>query len=218
MKASSRTAMALAVGYVLGRRRKLRAALVLAGVAASGRAGSLGGAAIKRGMGLAGSGGVLGKLTPQFGGIADKVRDELLSAGRTAAVAVVNDRIESLSDSLHQRTESIRGLATDTGGSGGRQADESYEDHEDADYYEDDEPEGSYEDDAEGEPADAYEEEPEDSRQDEGEGRSVRSLDDEDEYEDRQLDDSLDNDVEEEQVNGSRRTRRSRSPVSRSGR
>lgn len=205
MKASTGAALALAVGYVLGRRRKLRTAVMLAGAAASGRAGSMGAAAIKRGMNVAGSSSTLGKLTPQLGGLSSTVRSELLKAGRAAAVAVVSDRIESLSDSLHQRTESLRGIEAGDG--------ESDEDTPDADYDEEDEPEDGYEDetaaegryagDVNGEPADAYdEEEPEYDYEDD---------------DDRQVDDSLDDDVEDEQVDGSRRTRRSRSPVSQAG-
>jgi hypothetical protein len=108
MKAGSRAALAVGIGYVLGRRHKLRTAAILGGVVASGRLGTLGSAAVKRGASLAGANDVLGKMSPQLGGIANTVKGELRDAGKAAVMTVVNNRIESLSDSLHQRTESIR--------------------------------------------------------------------------------------------------------------
>lgn len=108
MKAGSRAALAVGIGYVLGRRHKLRTAAILGGAVASGRLGTLGSAAVKRGARLAGAGGVLGKVSPQLGGIANTVKGELLDAGKAAALTVVNNRIDSLSDSLHERTESLR--------------------------------------------------------------------------------------------------------------
>ena len=52
MKGGARTALAIGVGYVLGRRRKMRTATVLAVAAATGGIGSLGPAALRRGAKL----------------------------------------------------------------------------------------------------------------------------------------------------------------------
>ena len=101
-------ALAIAAGYVLGRRHKLRTAALVAGAVATGRLSALGGAAVKRKTKIGGSGSLLETMAPQIGEIASTVRGELVDAGKAAGAAVVNNRIESLSDSLHQRTEALR--------------------------------------------------------------------------------------------------------------
>jgi hypothetical protein len=50
MKGGAQTAVALGVGYILGRRRKLRKTTILAIAAATGGLGGLGSAALKRGV------------------------------------------------------------------------------------------------------------------------------------------------------------------------
>ncbi|HEX6932257.1 MAG TPA: hypothetical protein VF162_08955 [Streptosporangiaceae bacterium] len=156
MKGGTQTGIALAVGYMLGRKHKLRMAALLATAAASGRLSTLGGAAMKRGVGMGASSGLLGKVTPQLGGIADKVRGELVNAGKAAAMAAVSSRVESFSDSLHQRADSIRGNGKSPGGA-------EAEDNED-ELRDGDEPEDSYEDEADDSYEDEadYEDEPED--------------------------------------------------------
>jgi len=111
MKGGTQAAMAIGIGYLLGRRRKMRMATVLAAAAATGGLGGIGGAALKRGAKLLGSTEMLSKVAPQFGEIADTVRGDLLDAGKSAAAAAVNGRIESLTDSLHERAETIRNPA-----------------------------------------------------------------------------------------------------------
>lgn len=113
MKAGAQAALALGVGYVLGRRRKLRMTTMLAGAAAAGGVGSLGGVALKRGLKMLSSTGALGGLGPQLGEIAETVRGDLVDAGKAAALAAVNERIGSLSDTLHDRAESLRNPAAD---------------------------------------------------------------------------------------------------------
>jgi type IV secretory pathway TrbL component len=113
MKAGAQTALALSVGYVLGRRRKLRMTTVLAGAAVTGGLGSLGGTALRRGLKMLSSTEMLGDIGPQLGEIADTVRGDLVDAGKAAALAAVNERIGSFSDTLHDRAESLRNPATD---------------------------------------------------------------------------------------------------------
>ncbi len=108
MKGGTQAALALGVGYVLGRRRKMRMTTVLAAAAATGGLGGLGGAALRRGMKVLGSTEALSKVAPQLGELADTVRGDLLSAGKAAATAAVSTRIESLTDSLHDRAELVR--------------------------------------------------------------------------------------------------------------
>jgi hypothetical protein len=113
MKAGAQAALALGVGYVLGRRRKLRLTTMLAAAAATGGAGSLGGVAFRRGLKMLSSAGALGDLGPQLGEIAETVRGDLVDAGKAAALAAVNERIGSLSDTLHDRADSLRSPAAD---------------------------------------------------------------------------------------------------------
>jgi hypothetical protein len=122
MKGSTRAALALGVGYVLGRRRKMRTAAMLAGATAVGGIGGLGGSVLKRGAKALGSTEALGKVAPQLGEIADTVRGDLLDAGKAAAVAAVTGRIDSLTDSLHERAETFRAPAAKAAGGAGEAA------------------------------------------------------------------------------------------------
>jgi hypothetical protein len=108
MKCSTQAALAIGAGYLLGRRRKMRLAAMLAAGAATGGLGSLGGKALQRGVKMLGSTEALGKFAPQLGELADTVRGDLIDAGKAAATAAVNNRIESLTDSLHERAEIVR--------------------------------------------------------------------------------------------------------------
>jgi hypothetical protein len=108
MKGGAQTALAIGVGYVLGRRRKMRVATALALGAATGGLGKLGPLALKRAGKYLGSTDIGGALGPQVGEIASTIREDLLGAGKAAATAAVSGRIESLSDSLHDRAETLR--------------------------------------------------------------------------------------------------------------
>jgi hypothetical protein len=118
MKGGTRAAVAIGVGYVLGRRRKMRLATILAVGTATGGIAGLGGAALRRGAQALGSTEALGKLGPQFGEIADTVRGDLVEAGKAAAMAAVTGRIDALTDSLHDRAESLRDPAAAAAGAG----------------------------------------------------------------------------------------------------
>jgi len=108
MKGGTQAALAIGVGYILGRRRKMRIATLLAAAAATGGLGALGGPVLRRGAKMLGNTDMFGKVAPQLGDIADTVRGDLLDAGKAAAMAAVTGRIESLTDSLHERAESLR--------------------------------------------------------------------------------------------------------------
>lgn len=159
MKGGAQTAVAIGVGYILGRRRKMRLATMLAVGAATGGAARLGPVAMKQGAKLLGKTDIAGALGPQVTEIVDTVRGELLDAAKGAATAAVTSRIDSLSDSLHDRAETLRdpgatvGKARDTAeetvgraGRGvgglrrrGRASDERDDYEEPADEYEDEE-------------------------------------------------------------------------------
>jgi hypothetical protein len=118
MKGSTQTALALGVGYVLGRRRKMRTATLLAAAAATGGVGGLTGALVRRGMKMLGSTEALSKVAPQVGEIADTVRGDLLTVAKAAATEAVSNRVGSLSDSLHERAELVRNPGAAVAGAG----------------------------------------------------------------------------------------------------
>lgn len=93
---NSQVGLALASAYFLGRSHKTRWALALAGMAAGSR--------------LRPGGGVGTKLlnSPEINKLTQTLRDELLSAGKTAAVAAAGSRIDSLSDRMQRRASSLR--------------------------------------------------------------------------------------------------------------
>ena len=108
MKGGAQTALALGVGYILGRRRKMRLATMLALGAATGGAARLGPVAMRQGAKYVGKTDIAGALGPQVTEIVNTVRGELLDAAKGAAAAAVTSRIDSLSDNLHERAETLR--------------------------------------------------------------------------------------------------------------
>ena len=108
MKGGAPVALAVGVGYILGRRRKMRVATMLAVGAATGGLGSLGPAVLKRGAKYLGSTDIAGDLGPAVTDIVSTVRGDLLEAGKAAAAAAVTSRIDSLSDNLRDRAETLR--------------------------------------------------------------------------------------------------------------
>jgi hypothetical protein len=162
MKGGTRAALAIGVGYMLGRRRKMRTATILAAAAATGGLGGLGGSALQRGAKVLGSTETVGKLAPQLSELTQTMREDLVSAGKAAAVAAVSNRIESLSDSLRDRTEALRDPAASgeklTRGLLSRRRGEEDEETEEPEDIRDED----YEDEEEPEPDEP--EEPEESR------------------------------------------------------
>jgi hypothetical protein len=108
MKGGTQTALAIGVGYMLGRTRKMRLATMLAVGAATGGAARLGPVAMRQGAKYIGKTDIAGALGPQVTEIVNTVRGELLDAAKGAAAAAVTSRIDSLSDNLHDRAETLR--------------------------------------------------------------------------------------------------------------
>lgn len=85
-------ALGVGAGYLLGRTRKMRLALMIA-------TGTLGGSArqlLRRGLTELGATEELGKLT-------DLARDELVKAAKSAAVSAASGRIDALNERLQHR-------------------------------------------------------------------------------------------------------------------
>jgi hypothetical protein len=108
MKCRTQVALAVGAGYLLGRTHKTKLALGLAAVAATGKFGGVSGQLIKRGSQLIGSTDALGKLAPQLTEVTDVIRNDLMDAGKAAALAAVRGRIDSLSDTIQDRADSLR--------------------------------------------------------------------------------------------------------------
>ncbi len=104
MKEGLKVALAVIVGYYLGRHHKLRLALVLALAFLAARL---------KGEGAAGAlleqvPKILGGAAPDLGKITERVRGDLLDVGKAAAMRATSRQIDSLSDKLHQRAEALR--------------------------------------------------------------------------------------------------------------
>jgi hypothetical protein len=161
-------------GYLLGRTRKLKLAFMVGSLLANRKLVS----------------GQVDKLTDAAG--VGPLGEQLVSAGRKAAIGAVSSRIDSFSDKLSERTDALNGVASD----------EDEEEDEDEEDDEGEEPEDEYdeedpaEDEEEEEPEDEYEEEPAD--EDEPVDEDEEPVDDEDEYEEPAEDEEEPVDEEEE--------------------
>jgi cobalamin biosynthesis protein CobT len=145
MSTTSRVAGAVAAGYALGRFKKLRLAILVATAMSSPKFRSAAAGMLQDRLP---GGAIAGTLTKEVGG-------KLINVGKTAATSIVASRIDTLSQSLADRSENLRGSAP------GAQAGKSRAD-EPADDSESEEPTDEYEEE-EGEeaeePTDEYEEE-----------------------------------------------------------
>jgi hypothetical protein len=101
VKSGTRVAAAVAVGYLLGRTRKMRWALTLAAAGATGRFAGSPGALVKQ------AGSLLGA-NPELKSLTSDVRGRLTEAGKAVAVSMASGRISALTEELEKRTESLR--------------------------------------------------------------------------------------------------------------
>jgi len=118
MKGGAQVALAVGVGYILGRRRKMRMATMIAIGAATGGLAALGPAVLKRGAKMLGSTDIASTFGPQVNEIVSTIRGDLLDAGKAAATTAVSSRIDSLSDTLHDRAEGFRNPEAAMAGAG----------------------------------------------------------------------------------------------------
>ena len=117
MSATSRVAGAVAAGYVLGRFKKLRFAVLVGSTMASPKFRSAAAGMIQDRLP---GGTVVGTMTKEVGG-------KLINVGKTAATSIVASRIDSLSQSLADRSQDLRKGAPD-GQAGKSRADEPADD------------------------------------------------------------------------------------------
>jgi hypothetical protein len=102
MTTTSRVAGALVAGYVLGRFKKLRLALIVGSALANDDVRS-------KGLGMLAQGGKGLTATPEARKLTQQISTQLVEAGKTAAVSVAASRIDKFSDSLRQRTSNLQG-------------------------------------------------------------------------------------------------------------
>jgi hypothetical protein len=154
MSTKSRVAAAIAAGYVLGRFKKLRLA-VMAGSALTNdnvRNAALG--YVKKGSGRFSSTSAGQTLSQQVGA-------KLVDAGKAAALAAAASRVDSISDRLSARSTSLRGTDTDEAVEGEVEPTDEYESDEDlADETGDEDEPTSEADDSEAEDEEEETEEP----------------------------------------------------------
>lgn len=93
-------AAGLAGGYLLGRTKKGKLALVLATYVLGKRKGLHPQQLLVDGLKKISD-------TPEFSQLEEQVRSELLAAGRSLATAAANRRLDSLSDALRDRTDAL---------------------------------------------------------------------------------------------------------------
>jgi hypothetical protein len=94
-------ALGVAGGYLLGRTKKMKLALMLGGMAAGRRAGGPGE--------LLSQGSKLLDASPELSRIVGDVRGRLLEAGKGAVMAVAVRQVEALTDRVGKRVESLAG-------------------------------------------------------------------------------------------------------------
>lgn len=121
MNTGARVGLALTAGYFLGRFHKMKWALAVAALASRGRLPSSSGGLLQQGAKLLSS-------SPELAELTGEMRGRLMEAGKAAAVAAVSSKMDSLSEGLRERSETMRG-APERGD--GRTRSEEEEDVED---------------------------------------------------------------------------------------
>ena len=161
MSVTTRVGAAVAAGYVLGRFKKLRLAVVVASALSNSAVRERSLEMLKIGTQSLGGSSDVQKLGQQVSG-------KLVQAGKAAAVAAAAGQIDKLSDRL--REQSTLWGASSSDEDADQDTDEVPQDEEPEDEYEDE-----AEDEAEGEePEDEYEDEDEADQQDEDEEEKPR--------------------------------------------
>ena len=180
MSATTRVGAALAAGYVLGRFKKLRLALIVGSALANKNVRT-------QGFGLLQQGTSRLTSSPEGKQLGEQISGQLMSAGKAAAVTLASSGIDRLSDRLHERGEELRGGARQQDGGDDedlpedeadqdRDRDRDDQDREDQDREEPDDQADKGRDEAgdrsDEEPEDEADEEPEDEPAGPASGRS----------------------------------------------
>ena len=106
MKNKGQVAVAVGAGYLLGRTRRMKMALMLAAAGATGRFPGGPRDLLARGTKMLAS-------SPELAKIGDTVRGELVNAAKAAAVTATSRRIDSLSNRLQSGGQVVTGTVSD---------------------------------------------------------------------------------------------------------
>lgn len=117
MKRWAQTAAAVGTGYLLGRTKKMRLALMIAAAGATGRVGTGTDSLVRHGLRQLAEAADLGTVT-------DSVRTELVGAARAAATKAATSRIESLTDRIEAGGTTESGTDAEDQGEGGQEHDD----------------------------------------------------------------------------------------------
>ncbi|MEV7969927.1 hypothetical protein AB0O34_28680 [Sphaerisporangium sp. NPDC088356] len=104
MTGGLKVALAVALGYFLGRHRRFKLAVALGVAGATGRLGGARGNLLEQGLKLVSS-------SPELEKIISSVRGELFEAGKAAAKATASRQVGSLSTKLQERAEALQHAA-----------------------------------------------------------------------------------------------------------
>jgi hypothetical protein len=219
MSTTSRVAGAVAAGYVLGRFKKLRMAVLVGSAMSSPKFRN---AAAEMIQSRIPGGAVVGGLTRELGG-------KLVGVGKTAATSIVASRIDALSQNLADRSENLRkgspdGKAPKPGADdsaedrGAEEPEDEFEEQED----EEAEPEDEFEEqeDEEAEPEDESEEQEDEEAEpeDEYEEQEDEEAEPEDEYQEQEDDEAEQPEDQDAQADSTSRDEEPEEPVARSPR
>jgi hypothetical protein len=108
MKARGDLALAVVAGYLLGRRKKTRLALMLGTAALTGRVGGATGQLVRSGTKALGANDALAKAAPGLGEVGGMIRGDLTNVAKRAAATAISAQINALSDQLRERADAIR--------------------------------------------------------------------------------------------------------------
>jgi hypothetical protein len=112
MNKGTALAVALGSGYLLGRTKKLRLAVMVGGAIATGKAGGLGAGLLKRGLGGLAENADLGGLSPALGEISDSFKGTLADAAKAAAMAAITNKANTIADRMSDQAEMLRSRGT----------------------------------------------------------------------------------------------------------
>jgi hypothetical protein len=101
VKTRPQIALAVTAGYMLGRTRKMRWALMLVTAGAAGRLPTSPSDLARHGAKVLGS-------SPELKTLAETVRGRLAETGKAALMSAATSQIDALSDRLQERTELLR--------------------------------------------------------------------------------------------------------------
>lgn len=101
MKSGPRIATAVAVGYALGRSRRMKMAITVGGLLAGRRLKADPKELLQKGSNLLSS-------SPELSELSSAVRGQLLEAAKTAATAAASNKINALGASLTERAAKVR--------------------------------------------------------------------------------------------------------------